>query len=504
MKPCLDKRSWARIFFVLLTAISIAGCTGLRNPRPSSDPFELPDAWMEGREDDTSVPVLSADELAVWWRQLGDPVLDELVERTIAGSADLESAAARVKEARARRGQTKSELGPSISANISSAQSEALGDPNSSSENFSAVPGEVGSSRDTFSASLDVVWEIDLFGAKRLSLEASHADLKAEIENLRAAQVSLVAETVVAYADLRAAEARLQVLDKSLFSREETYQLTDWREQAGLASRLEANQALSSLGQARAERPAIEQIATEARLRLNLLAGEVPGALNELLSRPESTPPIPSPPNAVAIGIPAETLRQRPDVKSAERQLEAAWSRLGVAEAARYPTLQLTGALDAQSADFGDLFDIDSISANLLSGLTAPIFDSGRIRENIAVQEAQWEQAALSYRSIVLEALSEVERALSSFRSSQERIVALEEAAQAAVEAAWLADRRYAAGLVDLLSVLDTQRTLFNIEEQLVTTKGELLKSFSNLYRALGGGWNHASREDATIGGFDA
>jgi NodT family efflux transporter outer membrane factor (OMF) lipoprotein len=486
MKTCLDKEPWARIFFILLTAIYIAGCTGLSNPRLSSDPFKLPDAWMEAREDVTSAPVLSADELAVWWRQLGDPVLDELVERTIAGSADLESATARVKEARARRGQAKSELGPSISTSISTAQSEALGD-----QKFSS---------DSFSGSLDMVWEIDLFGAKRLSLEASQADLKAEIEDLRAAQVSLVAETVVAYADLRVAEARLRVLDKSLLSREETYQLTDWREQAGLASRFEANQALSSLGQARAERPAIEQIAIEARLRLNLLAGEMPGTLDKLLSRPDLEPAMPAPPNAVSIGIPAETLRQRPDVKSAERQLEAARSRLRVAEVGRYPTLQLTGSLDAQSANFGDLFDIDSMSANLLSGLTAPIFESGRIRENIAVREAQWEQAALAYRSIVLEALSEVERALSSFRSSQGRIAALKEAARAAMEASELADQRYAAGLVDLLSVLDTQRTLYNIEEQLAITKGDLLNSFSNLYRALGGGWDHVSTEHATKG----
>jgi outer membrane protein TolC len=140
MKTCLEKESWARIFFVLLTAIYIAGCSGLSNPRLSSDPFELPDAWMEAREDVTSAPVLSADELAVWWRQLGDPVLDELVERTIAGSVDLESAAARVKEARARRGQAKSELGPSISTSISTAQSEALGDQNSSSDSFSGEP----------------------------------------------------------------------------------------------------------------------------------------------------------------------------------------------------------------------------------------------------------------------------------------------------------------------------------------------------------------------------
>jgi outer membrane protein TolC len=235
-----------------------------------------------------------------------------------------------------------------------------------------------------------------------------------------------------------------------------------------------------------------------------LLAGEMPGAFDELLSSPDFERQLPTPPDAISVGIPAETLRQRPDVKSSERQLEAAWSRLGVAKAGKYPTLQLTGSLDAQSDNLADLFDIDSIYANLLSGLTAPIFESGRIRENIAIREAQWEQAAIAYRSILLQALSEVERSLSSFQYSQKRIMALEEAVRAAAEAAELADQRYAAGLVDLLSVLDTQRTLFSIEEQLVTAKGELLKNFSNLYRALGGGWEPVSQNHNTTGGSDA
>jgi NodT family efflux transporter outer membrane factor (OMF) lipoprotein len=473
----------------LLAALSGAGCAGLVKSRPLPEPMPLPDSWTEAEEDVSAAPGPTAEELAVWWRQLDDPVLDELVERTIAGSVDLETAAARVKEARARRGLARSERGPSVSASLTSGRSEALGD------------GVVAA--DSVSASLEVAWEGDLFGAKRLSLAASQADLEAETENLRAARVSLVAETVVAYADLRVAEARLRVLDESVSSRDETARLTDWREQAGLASRLESNQARSSLGQARAGRPADEQRATEARLRLSLLAGAVPGALDELLAPSATESGIPFPPLAVSAGIPADTLRQRPDVRSAERRLEAALARLGVAEAARYPSLGLTGSLDARSDGYSGLFDVNALFANLLSGLTAPIFQSGRIRENIAVQEAQLEQATLAYQSTVLEALAEAEKALSSFRSSRERIVALEEAARAATEAAELADQRYAAGLVDLLSVLDTQRTLFSIEEQLVTARGELLNAFSGLYRALGGGWD-STQHLAQAGGSDA
>ena len=483
------EREKTRTAFVLILLIALfgAGCTGVAKPPRTAESAEVPDSWSESHADTSAAQAPTAEELAVWWRQLGDPVLDKLVERTISGNVDLETAAARVEEARARRGLAKSERGPSISAVLGSGRSEALGDQVSPS--------------DDFSLSLDIAWEADLFGAKRLSVAASQADLEAETENLRAARVSLVAETVIAYADLRVAEARLNVLDDSVSSRKETARLTNWREQAGLASRLEANQARSSLGEARAGRPAFQQVATDARLRLNLLAGEAPGALDEILSTAGSESSVPSPPAAVSVGIPAETLRQRPDVRLAERQLEAALARLGVAEAARYPTFGLTGSLDARAVDFADLFDAGAVFANLVTGLTAPIFESGRIAENIAVREAQWEQAALAYRSTVLTALSEVERALSSFRSSQERIMALQGAAQEAAEAAELADQRYAAGLVDLLSVLDTQRTLFNLEEQLVTARGELLNAYSNLYRALGGGWNSTAQELVAQGG---
>ena len=255
-------RSGVGFALVLLAAIFAAGCAGLKTPPPVTDPT-VPDAWQESPRGPSAAQGPTAEELAVWWRQLGDPVLDELVERVIAGNVDLETAAARVVEARARRGLAKSELGPSISANLTSVRSEAL--------------GEDGIERDSVSASLDVAWEADLFGAKRYSLAAGQADLEAEIENLRAVRVSLVAETVLAYTDLRVAEARLRVLESNVSSREETSRLTDWREQAGLASRLEANQALSSLDQARAGRPALERIATDARLRLTLLAGESPG-----------------------------------------------------------------------------------------------------------------------------------------------------------------------------------------------------------------------------------
>ncbi|MEO1086561.1 MAG: TolC family protein, partial [Acidobacteriota bacterium] len=219
-----------------LTPLLTMGCVGAGTPRPVVETLKVPEMWLESASDAESTP--DPEELATWWRRLDDPVLDALVERTVSGNLDLDIAATRLREARALRGLAKADLGPSISASAGAGRNEALGDG--------------GPSSDTWSASLDMAWEADLFGGKRRTFEASQAELDIEVENLRALRASLAAETAVAYADLRVAEARLQVLDKSLESRRETSQLVDWREQAGLASRLEVNQVLSQLEQARA------------------------------------------------------------------------------------------------------------------------------------------------------------------------------------------------------------------------------------------------------------
>ncbi|MEM8995424.1 MAG: TolC family protein [Acidobacteriota bacterium] len=457
------------------SALLVTGCAGVGTPDPAVRPVAVPDAWA-GAGGDLAAQPPEPGELAAWWRRLDDPVLDDLVERTLLRNFDLEIGVTRLDEARALRGLSRADLGPSVSATAGAGRSEALGD--------------LAPSTYRFSASVEISWVADLFGANRRAFEASQADLEAEVENLRALRASLAAETVAAYADLRVAQARLRVLDRSLESRVETSQLVNWREQAGLASRLEVNQVLSQLDQARAGRPLNERAETDARLRLHVLAGATPGTLDELLAAPAEDPSMPEPPESIAVGIPAEALRQRPDVRAAERELEAAWARLGTARADRLPKLQLTGSLDADSTELADVFDLDSLFANLLAGLTAPIFQSGRIAEGIAVQEARWRRAAVAYESTVLGALAEVEGALVAFRSARSRMASLDAASRAAAEAAELADQRYEAGLVDLLSVLDTEQTVFSSEEQLEIARGDLLTAFSTLYRAVGGGWN--------------
>ena len=487
-----SRRSKRGLYVVLLLALLSVGCTGLPvQPTPATTP-EIPDQW-HGLQDLQESTVQTADpspeEITAWWRRLEDPVLDQLVAVAVADSLTLQSAAARVAEARARRGLLKADLGPTVSAGLSASTREPLAD---------------GAGGELFSGSFETAWEADLFGAKRLSLRAGESDLAASVEDLHGARVSLVAEVVIAYTDLRVAEARLRVVDDNLESREETYSLTNFREQAGLTTALDVSQALSNLEQTRANRVTVELGRTNAELRLALLLGQTPGTLDSMLAAESSAEPsvdLPTPPQSVTVGLPADALRRRPDVRAAGLRLDGALARVGAAEAARYPTLRLTGSLDGQSADLEDLFDVDSFLANLLAGLTAPIFQSGRIEQNILLEETRLEQSALAYGDSILQALSEVESALASWHSIRHQIDALDRALAAAREAAELADQRYEAGLVDLLVVLDSQRSLLSLEEQHVAARGERAIAFANLYRALGGGWISGPTDSAATSG---
>ncbi|MEM6455416.1 MAG: TolC family protein [Acidobacteriota bacterium] len=487
--PARAQSAAGRLALLGLIALSGIGCASAFDPaaQPSISLPVAPEAWRDEAAEvvdpaaadpsEAADPSAASRPIATWWQRLDDPVLDRLVTRTLDGSLDLQTAAARVAEARARRGLAQADLGPRASLGLDAASAEPLGD---------------GRSSEGYAASFTASWEADLFGEKRATRAASEADLAASVAQLDDARVSLIAEVVVAYADLRAAEARLRVIDDSLASRDATYRLTGHRERAGLASQLEVDQALTSREQTRASRSTFVRRAIDARLRLTQLAGQPPGAFDDLLTSPDgdSTPhAVPTLPAALDLGVPAEALARRPDVRAAAHRLDATLARRGVAEAARYPTLRLTGSLDGQSGDLSDLFDADAFFANLLAGLTAPVFESGRITQNIHIEQARVEQEALAYRDRVLQALAEVESALASLRTVGHELDALDDAIRSARAAATLADQRYAAGLVDLLVVLDSQRTLLNLQEQHVAAQGERVVAFSNLYRALGGGW---------------
>ena len=432
----------------------------------------LPLAWKNAGKFPTAVP---SKDLSRWWGRFQDATLSRIIADSLRNNPDLASASARVREARARRNAEASSLFPTLGG------SSALG-----SSSASTLGGSSSASTSS-SAGLSASWEIDLFGKNRSNLEAVSAQFGATEENFHSAQAALAAEIAIAYTRLRVSEAALDVFRRTIKTREETTKLATWRMQSGEADSLESSQAVSSLEQAKAAIPALQQTISESRNLLALLAGQAPGALDSLLSSGKKS--IPIPPSSLAIGIPADTIRQRPDVRAAGYQLLAAAARTHAAMAERYPSLNLSGSLGLNTLGSGKVFDPQSTSAGIAAGITSPIFNAGRIRSNIEAQDAAEEQAYHGYRATVLTALSEVEDALIACRRSAERLVALDKATVSAREAAMLAQQRYQAGETDIFTVLDSQRSLLGLEESLFTVRADCSIAYIQLYKALGGGW---------------
>jgi NodT family efflux transporter outer membrane factor (OMF) lipoprotein len=456
-------------------AVMLAGCASV-GPEYQAPQVATPARWS------LSTDAQSADRAALpeWWREFHDSVLDALVEDALAANLDLAGARARLREARARRELAGAQLGPAVDASASAARSKS-----------SAQSGS-GTTRELYSAGFDASWELDVFGGLRRGAEAAQADLEASVEDLRDTRVSLLAEVVLNYVDLRTAESRLAKAEANLRSSSETYDLARWRNQAGLVSALDVAQARTELESVRASLPALHTAIAGAQNRLAVLLGVAPG---ELKTRLSPTAAIPLADRSIAVGIPADILRQRPDVRAAERRLAAQTARLGEAEAARYPSFRLSGSLGLEALTLGGLAD-GAQTRSLLAGITAPIFDAGRIRANIGIQDALLEQARLSYRAAVMNALEEVENALVAVNNTDQRRGRLARAVDSAHEALQIAEYQYASGLADFLNVLNSQRTLLSLEDQLANSTGELASAQIQLYKALGGGWKPAPTPD--------
>jgi len=365
-----------------------------------------------------------------------------------------------------------------------------------------------GASTDAITGSVDASWEPDVFGAKRNALRAANADLQASEASLHDTQVSLIAEVALDYVDLRSYQERLEIAHRNEASQAETLQLTEWRAQAGLVSSSDVEQARSNLEQTRAEIPSLETGAAQSKHRLSILLGLTPGALHQQLVNAN---PVPSVPDSVAVGIPADTLRQRPDIRSAEAKVIAETARLRETEASRYPSFSLTASLGLeQILSGGSSFSTigggtvaalgggTTKYASVAGSVLQTLFDRGRIRQQIEIQNAVQEQSVISYESAILTALEDVENALVSLQNSRTRLASLNTAAEAAQNAASLAQNRYSAGLADFQTVLDTERTVLSIQDSLATTKADRATALIQLYKALGGGWSPTSTTVST------
>ncbi|NML25635.1 efflux transporter outer membrane subunit [Zoogloea dura] len=461
----------ARLAPLLLCSL-LAACATV-GPDYHPPVAQAPAAWQAVPLEGT-VPAGDID-LSRWWTQLADPQLSRLVDEALVANPDLQRAAAALRAARAARELAVANRFPTLSASAGASRSTALG-----------------VSRSLYQAGFDAAWEPDVFGGTRRALEAAEADLAASEADLQATRVSLVAEVALNYVELRAYQARLAIARDNLASQTETAQITDWRSQAGLASSLEVEQARSNRDSTRAAIPALDSGRAGAEHRLAILTGRTPGSLHAVLAVDEGTRgrALPSLPPGIALSIPAEVLRQRPDVQAAERRLAAETARIGQAEAARYPAFSLSGNLGLEALGLSVLGGGGQIARSLAAGVSGPLFDAGRARARVQAQEAVRDQSRAAYEATVLTALEEVQNALVALANGRERQQALSSAAGAARNAALLARHRYTSGLIDFQTVLTTERSLLSIEDSLASAEAERVTALIQLYKALGGGWS--------------
>lgn len=451
-------------------ALGLSGCAS-GAPEASARPeMAVPAAWTSAAASPAGAP----HPLVRWWEKFNDPQLVTLVSQALQANTSVRSAQSALQQARALSDVSAANRYPRVDASGSAQRSQ--------SGSNDAV--------DTFQAGFDASWELDVFGAKRSARQASAADASAAEATLADVQVSIAAEVAVSYIELRGLQARLAIARTNLGNQIETQQITAWRTQSGLASSLDLEQATAASAQTRAAIPALEAAAATAQHRLAVLTGQAPGALQAVLSVPG---PLPQASGELALAIPAQTLRQRPDVRAAEHRVSAALARVSQADAARYPSFQLSGALGLSAGTPAALFSSATAANSLLARISVPLFDAGAAKAQVRAQEAALEQARVGYQATVLTALQDVEDALVALQGNRERLAHLQVAADAAGNADLLARQRYAGGLIDFRSVLETQRTLLSTQDSVESTRASLSADHVRLYKALGGGWPAAT-----------
>jgi NodT family efflux transporter outer membrane factor (OMF) lipoprotein len=447
-------------------ALATAACTtvGPDYDAPEPSALSVPEAYYGGPAEGAAPPA----ELPRWWELFGDPLLTRLVDEASAGNLDLAVAAARLAQAREALVQARAGRVPTVGASAGAGRSIGSGDD-----------------RTNLDLGVDASWEVDLFGRIARGIEAAGADAEAVSFDREALRVAIVAETATNYMEARLAQERLALARDSLAIADDNLQIAGWRVQAGLASSLDSEQARAARAQTAAAIPNLERSFQSATYRLAVLTGRAPGALTDILSAPQ---PIPKGPENVAVGIPADTLRQRPDVRAAERALAAATARIGVAEAQLYPALRLSGNIGTAAFSLGGLFN--AITGAIFAGIDQTLFDGGRLRSQLRSQRAATEGALATYRQSVLTGLEDVENALVALRAARERQREFAIALDAANNTAILARTQYRSGLTDFQTLLEAERSLLSARDGLAGSRGDEALALVQLYRALGGGWD--------------
>jgi len=454
------------INFIFLSSCSLVG------PNYDGAPeLDLPQSWNHKLGEDF---VAGDIDLTEWWKNLSDPILDELIKEASKDNLNIRMAISRVEEARGNFGIVDSLRFPQLDLEGSVKRSKT-----SESASYTS------SITDTYSTlGLDLGWEIDVFGFVRRSVEAADAEIDASVEYYRDVMVVLYSEIAKSYVSARTYQARLQFANDNVKNQKETVGIVAARYEAELVSEIDVFQSKQNLAASEAAIPLLNASLDRTINRLAVLLGKKPGYLQDKLLQPKA---IPQPPQKITLFLPAEILRQRPDIRQAERDLAAQTARIGITVAEMYPRFSLGGTIGINKAsDNSGNTEYYSFGPSF----TWEVFDAGRHEAEIKVQDERLEQARASYEKTVLTALEEVENALTAYNEEQYRIQKIKNSVDASKNVNEITRARYSAGLIDFQEVLDAQRVVFNQEDDLATSQGELIQHLIDIYWSMGGGWD--------------
>ncbi len=461
--------------------LAIGGCTvGPKYARPD---VKVAEGWHE-----QSKPELAA-QTAVdtqWWKEFNDPVLDELVELAYRQNLPLQIAGLRIVEARAQLGVATGQQYPQVQAAFGSATAVGI------SENAaSAVAGSFDRRFVDYQFGFDAVWELDFWGKYRRGVEASAAGLLSTVADYQSALVSLTAEVARTYVVIRTFEVLIAQAEENARLQRDGLKITQARFRAGATSELDVTQARTLLATTEASIPPLRISVQQARNSLATLLGQRVGSVETLL---QGSRDIPRAPQKVGVGLPAEMLRRRPDVRSAEFLAAAQCARVGIAKADFYPSFTLVGTIGLQATGgiagvSSNPFSADSLFYSAGPRVVWPFLNYGRIKNNVRVEDARFQQQLIQYRDTVLRAFQEVEDALTGFVNSQEAVLLEQRSVASARESVQIAVVQYREGATDYQRVLDTQRSLLQQQNSLAQTSSSVATNMIALFKALGGGW---------------
>ncbi|WP_118132892.1 efflux transporter outer membrane subunit [Oceanicella sp. SM1341] len=458
-----------RALMMLLACTALAGC--VVGPDYDTPKVDVPDRF---NADPATTP--RPAELSRWWTRMDDPMLDAMISQAVAGNLDVAGARAAIREARATLRQAGGALAPQVDGSASATRQDG-------GSNTTAGQG----SNSSFQAGFDAAWELDLFGANRRTIEAARYGLDAANEELRATLLTLVGDVATYYVQARGFQARINLAERTARSQRETAALTRAQFEAGASSALDVANATGQAASTEAAIPTLQISFAEAVHRLSILTGQPPAALMGSMAE---TKPIPEPRLPMPAGVPAQVLMARPDIRVAERQLAQSTALIGVAEAARWPNISLSGSIATSASTLGNLFEASSVAWSVGPSLTVPIFNAGQLAAGVEIAQAQRDQSYILFRSAILTALEDVENALYGLTREQQRYERLDDSARAYRRAASLSRSLYQTGSSSFLDVLDAERSLYSAEDTLLQSQINIATYYISLNKALGGGWD--------------